>query len=246
MILVRAMTLSRVIVIIVQKANSLKRWVILEITSFLFFILINFKELQKTLSKIFIHGGKPLALCFGFANHGDAAISLFTIWSRISRLLEKARFCGASRNSRPFAHGTHDTRRGECGSVFTCKLCHSLVAFCRPVDICDDGLNILEPPISRSNGFETLPQPVVSVCDPLGADIGLGLKEKIWQGDYIDLVLLQKQNRDSFLSSIMPNDYSPTIPEPRSSCCPPQAAFSSNVSLGSRGLQASSSGPLCS
>ncbi|XP_041458590.1 uncharacterized protein LOC121410509 isoform X2 [Lytechinus variegatus] len=48
---------------------------------------------------------------------------------------------------------------------------------------------------------DPLPQPLVSVCDPLGADISLGLKEKIWQGDYVDLVLLQKQTRNSFLTN---------------------------------------------
>ena len=50
-------------------------------------------------------------------------------------------------------------------------------------------------------GRDPLPQPLVSVCDPLGADISLGLKEKIWQGDYVDLVLLQKQTRSSFFTN---------------------------------------------
>ena len=38
------------------------------------------------------------------------------------------------------------------------------------------------------------PEPFVSACEPLGAEIPLALKEKIWRCEYVEQGLLQKQN----------------------------------------------------
>nr|XP_054764966.1 uncharacterized protein LOC129271721 [Lytechinus pictus] len=47
---------------------------------------------------------------------------------------------------------------------------------------------------TRSPAAFGAPEPFVSACDPLGAEVPVSLKEKIWSSEYIELSVLLKQN----------------------------------------------------
>ncbi|XP_041480533.1 uncharacterized protein LOC121428024, partial [Lytechinus variegatus] len=68
------------------------------------------------------------------------------------------------------------------------------------LDLVEVGVERSEPQAPRLSAVLGAPEPFISACDPLGVEVAISLKEKIWASEYIDLGVLLKHNnaRDEF------------------------------------------------